>query len=766
MASRQRPPEVDMTAWEFAGRLPKPIGARARAVLEVLAKRGEPTSLDSEITISSLRAIGDQRRYAIRILRQRAHDAGLRSWLVPRLRTVAQRQNAKGIDPETAAWLNLNSRTGSLGFYLREARWWLRLLARHGLPTDLDIDLEEPRVRSLLQQVLAQAERGVIKDLPGSGKQLSRLRATLRTLYLAAAAAGRRSRPIPPVIADVVNLRGNTKRLRAGLPARDRHQLDRLFDLFDALAADQQAGKTQTRGRWKSTMAQNTAARFSSCVNSLLTHARDAGWQYTLDEILTPEHVLDWTMRGRKADGSPMSKNEPRQRQTLVRSLLQRALDLDAALVDEGRVRQIASAMKNHRGFANVAPRRRGQEQDEKFIPTHLQIRSGFALVDECMHRARLRYQHGQMTRLEFWRELQDWAFFHLRLRGMWRNDTSATIDLLLAKRDLETGVVIVDGVRAKEVDDNYTIQIALLPRMVDFAEELLTFEGRSIERPLREGERPQHLHAERRLGLGLEQGTLEAGDRWGRDVLKTEDIHVAPLFRRHPDRAEGLSYWQINTRSRRILSRIGWFEATPHTFRVAGAIYWRMLGWDYEAIMRLGHWKDLKTLLECYAKLNAKDSLAAMAALAPSERLHSAADRNNRRRAAIVQISQVTNGLLSASDLHLIEFERAASKIRDSVDEIDRANAAARGNAWVPPQVPLLSEREALTVDEALRDRHPGGMKDVLGRDVFPSDRAARHARAAADAAEPSLHLRGMLERRASDRNERSRLGPSRQGA
>lgn len=766
-ASRQRPPGVDAATWEFAGRLPKSTSASARATLEVLAKRGEPTSLNAEMTMSSLRAIGDQHRYVLRKLRQAARDAGLRSELIPRLPTVAQLEHARGIDPATAEWLRLNSRAGSLGFYAREAWWWLRQLADHGLPTDLDIDLEEPRVRSFLEQLFAQAEQGVLGNLPGHGRQLWRLRATLRNLYQAATEAGPRSRPLPAAIAHVRNFRGSTKRLRSRLPEPDRRRLERLFDLFDALTADQQAGKTQTRGRRKNTMAQGTRDRYSSCLNSLLAHALDAGWSYTLDKILTPEHVLEWAMQGHKADGSPMSKNEPGQRQTLLRGLLQRALDLEASLVDEDRVRQIVRALKDHRGFANVEGRSRGQAEDDKFIPTQHQILNGFAIVNERIDRARVRYQNHQMTRMQYWRKLQDWAFFHLRLLGMWRNDTSTTIDLLLAKRDPETGTVIVDGVRAKEVDDHYTVKIALLPRMVDYVEELLTFEGRSIERPLREGERPQHLRAERRTGLGLGQVRLEPGDRWGRDVLKTEDIYAAPLFRRHPDRPEGLSYRQIETKSRRILSRIGWFQATPHTFRVAGAIYWRMLHWDYEAIMRLGHWKDLKTLLECYAKLNEKDSLAAMAALAPSERLHSPADQKNRRRAAIAQISQVTNGLLLTNDPHLIEFERAASKIRESVNEIDRANAAARGKEWVAPQVPLLDEREVIRVDEALRgDRHPGGMKDVLGRDVFPSDRATRHAHAAAVAAQPSVHLRRMLERWASDRNEGSRIPRFRPGA
>lgn len=668
-----------------------------------------------------------------------------RSPLTGNGRAQARAERAYGLDPGSVEWLQTKGRASTLGSSAQRIWWFLRQLADRGLPTGPDVDLEDASVRALYEELLAKAERGNLLDMPGAGHQLSGLRGALRVFYRGLTADGLRLRPIPGALLQAQDTHGNTARLRATLPVADQRGLDRLFGRFDDLTRDQQAGKTQGSRRRKTTIAQGTLRVYSTNLNSILAHARDAGWSYDLDAIFTPVHVVDWAMRGHQTIGFPMGKRGPGQRRRMICALLTRALDVGEPIVDRDRVRRIAAALDEYRGPMNVEGRRRGHD-DEKFIPTLQQIVDAIAVVNEDFQRALVRYENHHLTRLEFHRALQEYAFFHLRLRGMWRNDTAATIDLMQARRDQDTGAVIVAGVRAKEVSNEYFREIILVPEMIDFVEQLLEFEGRTIERPLRTGERPQHLRAEQKELQGTLLVVTTRGDHWGLDRLKTESLDVVNLFRRHPDRPEQLTYGEIERMSRRILRRIGWVGAIPHSFRVAGAIYWRMLGWDYEQIMHLGLWRDLRTLLACYARLNEKDRLASLASLAPSRHFRSPRDLDTRRGAALRSIHRSVVDLLISKDAHLTDYERAAPELRRCIDELDRANAAARGRVWVTPRPSLLDEREIVKIDEAFRSLHQDGLKELLGRDVLTTDRVLTQKREAAANADPSPRLRRLF--------------------
>lgn len=756
---RPRPPEVDAAAWELAATLPGQQATRARAGLVALAERGHPTHPDCEVDLRPYSELSDQVRWGLRGLWSKAKAAGLRRHAVPPRLSRYEIAYAQGIDPATVAFMREKARSSNaVGNYGPCMWYWLDQLVERGLPTALDVALDEGPVRQLWEELFAKAEKGLL-ELPGDGSnQLTRLRSALRALYQHAAKDGLRQRPIPAAIALSYDLRGNTARLRALLPACDRDRVERLFEALDERAAWQQAGRWERRGRWKDTRAQSTVRNFAVALNSLLMHAREAGWPLELDAILMPERVVEWAKRGHRADGSPMSEGAPDRRWRNLYGLLQMGVDLGHPLADRGGIERIRQALDADRGPRNTEGRPRGRKKEKKFTPTYDQIRDAIEVIEEDYRRAQVRFENGGLTRRRFHKKLQERTFFHARLMGMWRNDTAATIDLLQARRDPQTGVVVVSGVRAKETGDDHYVELILLPEQLDYIEELLAFQGRSIDRPLREGERPQVLRAERTEVRGGRRVVVRRGDRWGMDRLKNEDTEVANLWRRHPARPEGLTYIEITSLSNRILRRVGWIGAKPHTFRAAGAIYWGMRGWHFDQIMKLGLWRDLKTLLECYAELNEKDQRAILAGLAPSRRLDTSGAHRDRRHAALVHARRALMDFPLNKEPSLTDFERVESELRRCVDDIGRANAAARGKEWVAPCFPRLTDDDAVKIDEAVRAWYPGGLKELLGRDIFASDRIAERKRAAAADAEPSPRLRRLMSRRLDDGSDGGR--------
>lgn len=742
-----RPPDVDVAAWDLAGTLPPNQATNARSGLRKLSAQGHPTDLDCDLDVRRFSELTAWNRRGLRRLWAKAKTLGLRSRNIPPTISRYEIECADDVDRATVGFLHELAFRGQL---VSESRWvwfWLKQLRDQGLPTNPDVDLDSGSVQKLWQHLFALGRRGLLDAAPSRDDQLALLRAAMRAFYRSAAAAGLRQRPVPPAIAVSYDLRGNTARMRSLLPPRDHERVDALFEALDELAARQQAGKWTRRGRWKDTRAQNTVENLASTLNVLIAHARDAGWRLELDEILTPDHVVDWCMRGHRKDGSVMSEGEPDRRWGQLFSLLKMAADIGRPLIDSGRIEALRQAVNGYRGPRNTEGRPRGRRK-EKFIPTREQILDGIAFYQEFLSRARIQYENGRMTRLRCHRALQEAKFFVTCMKGMWRTDSSATIDLLQTDRDVDTGIVTVDGVRAKETGDDHYVQILLLPEMVDDIEELLAFEGRSIERPLRDGERPQVLRADRTELRNGRRIVLERGDRWGADRLKNDDIQVANLLRKHPDRPEGMSYRQVADLRRRILWRLRWIGATPHTLRVAGAIYWRMCGWDYEQIMKLGLWRDMKTLLECYAALNEKDQRAVLAGLTPSRRNLTPRALSDRRQAALVRAQRVLMDILLSKEPKLVEYERLAQDLRGCVDDVDRANAAQRGRQWVAPRVPRVTDEELIKVDEVVRESRPKGIADVLGRNVFASDRIAERRREAAIALQPSDRPRRLIAR------------------
>lgn len=742
MKLRVRPSSVDSTAWELAGVLPSQVSSAARSALVLLAHLGQSTDLNCEIDVRALRQLSYRDRWSLRRLWKLGIERGFRIRPVPgpvtRYSTVA----AEGIDSATVAFVRDNS--GALSTHVSWIWYWLRELVRHGLPTSLDVDLEVGPVADLWQELFIKASRDML-DGPHPDSQLTKLKSALRALYARASDREARRRPVPHAIADSYDLRGNTARLRSLLPIADQERLQLLFDELHARAALQQAGRWQRRGRWKDTRAPTTLHGYQFIVNALIAHAIGAGWKLELDELLACGHLVEFVRRGHRKEGSPMHPFEPKRRRRLLAGLFQMAIEVDQPLLNLKGIDELNAALDGDRKPANVE--RRAESKRTKFIPTREQLRDAIDLIEEDYRRAVIKYRSHRISKGAFHRALQRRTMFQLSFRGMWRNDTAATINLLRARRDA-SGCLLVDGVRAKETGDDHHVQIVLPPEMVDFLEELLAFEGRTIEEPLPDRVGPERLRAEYAEVRNGHRVVVRAGDRWGHDRLMNDDLAVANIWRRHPDSVEGMSYGQVVAMRDRIIRRIGWFGATSHTFRSAGALYWRMRGWSDEQIMRLGLWRDRRTLLECYARLSEKDQLIELAALAPSSHGRGGKAVSDRRRSALREIQHVATEILFNEEKSLSEYERVASALRRSVDTVDQANAVERGKAWTPPEVPRVSADDLIAIDEVLRAAtgYSGGLRELLRRDVLASERTATSRRAAVAEARPSARVARLI--------------------
>lgn len=745
----ERPANVDQPSWNLAAELDQQNCYQARRGLMALAKGGLPTDLDAELVPAGLACVRRAELAGLRRLWEVALTRGLRTTGVPpRWTRVRKVLREIGIDEKTVAFLRLKRK--ALGSYYETAWWYLGQLRDHGLPTCLDADLEEGPTHAFVVSTLRQGVAGLLAEMPVQQKHFSVFRGTLRTVYRTALTCGLRQRPIPAFLT-YTRPRTNTAELWAQLSDADRGRLERLFAELERLTARQQAGQTRRIGKRKDTAAQTTVRNYrTQVVNSILRHALAGGWPLQVDSLFRPDPLTAWVYRGRHSDGLPLSEKEPRLRLALLHGLLERSVDVSEPLVALESLPALFAHLEGYRGEVNVRKRSRDEDEEEpRFTPTIAQILDAIAKVEEDFARATLRYERGQLSLIAYHKEYQERTFFWCELLGAWRKDTATTIDLALAKRDPETGVILVRGVRAKQSrrDGKYYVTVIILPQAADKIEEFLRFEGRSVDHPLREGETPLRLRAERRERQGDQSVVVQAGDRWGHDVLKNDDEFVVPLWRKRADSPEPLSYLQVDLMQRRILHRIGWPEAIPHSLRVMGALYLRSRGFQLDQIMEIGLWKSLETLLKCYARLNLTDRLSEMAALAPSATRGTPATERRRRDAAILRIQR------AAVDVHgdptLTAHEHFEKELRAAADEIARANAAERGKDWRPSEVSEITHKELVLLDEALRPLYKDGASEVLERAVLASARIQQR-RARTKVAPPTDHAE-LLERLAN---------------
>lgn len=741
--SRERPDGVDPDAWRLTNLLPQQKAQKARAALAALAQAGHSTN-PRAIGMLAFSRLGTHRRWALRGLLALAVSHGLRDVPPPPRVSRYELALANGIDPATVAFLRAHH--AELAPYSPWLWHWLAACVRRGVPTSLDVDLEDGDAGTLWRELFVAAERDALDDPPTRDRQLIKLRRALRALYRVAARAGERSRPAPPAIAESYDLRGNAVRMRALLPPPDQERLARLEDELWDLARRQQAGEWERHGRWKTTRSASTLKNWRGVVTRLITHARDSGWPCELEAVLTPEHVLDFVKRGHRKDGSKVSPDEPKRRWRDLKGLLHMANGVGLPLMSRDDLDHTERLITEYRGRVNTEGRVRAGSRLKRFTPRVAWICEAVEVLEEELRRATIKYTAGRMSRLQYHEELQLYALGGAGLLGMWRNDTAATVNLLNARRD-ESGVYKIGGARAKEVTDEHYVEVIFVPKMIDYVTPLLGFEGRSIDQPVRPGEQPHVLRAERAELRDGRRVVLEKGDRWGDDPLMNEDLLVAPLWLRDPGRMAPKSYEQVTRLRREVLRRFGWLDATPHTFRKAGALYWRLQGATLEQVMEIGLWSDHKTLLDVYAAFADSDKLAALAALAPSSMPTNSKESDDLRRAAIIRAQRLLIETIAAREPALPVYEQMERELRRCADAVASVNAAQGGAPQSPRAPGLLTGEEIVRTDEALRPLYAGGLRELLGRDVLSGDRVA--TRRAATELEPSPRLRRLLERR-----------------
>jgi hypothetical protein len=742
-----RPPEVDEVVWNLATQLRGSRAKEAQIALRALAFAGQPTALDVALPTRVFVTLQSNARWALRRLWEEAIARGLPVAAQPDLLSEwLYRQDLEGVDRDAVAMVRRVCKTT----HSQPAWIWLRELRNAGVPTDLNVDLEAPAMRALLDVLLNKAAH---RELYGGTSQLGDFRGMLRRLYAAASAAGLRTRPLPGMLSvGAKHRKGSGAALEARLPSEDRARLQRVVAHLRELARRQQGGRMlrapTPKGEMRPTESQSNGKVKLNALRSFLHHAaewelddlrndptlasdpeRTSPWRIEngLTALLTPANVARWAYQGHKSDGSPKKPNTSTRHHWALVRLLERAAKAGHPLVPSARISAIAEELNRFRVEEewNVAPEDSlgGGDADDfeetgKWFPTLEQLRTGIARLHQRYEDAKIaREQHGAFK--EFWRATRDFVLAYSAFICMWRVDTAATIDLSRLARDPQTrqirwrdgSIHVRSGARAKQSGNrSYYVKDLLIPgEVVDLIEILLTLEGRSLEHPLRPGEAIVEL---------------AVGDNWGGDELLDEARTVIPLFRREPDAPAALQYSGAQKSLARSLLAMHWDAINAHTMRAAGAIEWRFVrGRSLAAIMRLGLWSREETLNRCYAHLSNEDLDNEIARGAPAMAAR-ATSGSAQLMGALDEAQKKAIELRLKPNPTAFELSAAARVLRSTAKALSHAAGEAAAE-------PLLSKfREAADyqrVDAALRPLYAGGLSQLLGFEVLPDMKAKR---------------------------------------
>lgn len=720
-----RPPTVDKDAWALSETL---IGWRellAQKALRELDRREQPTALDAIVPMSVFVALDQSERLSLRLLWTAAIDRGVRSAPVPDKHSEwLYRRDLEGIDASAIAFAR--SASDPLEPY---ALLWLRRLRNGGLPTDLDVDLEDTAVGALFATMLDEAARRAL----GKGHdQLYDFRAAVRWMYTGARDAKLRTRPVPQEIAcEFVYRKGDRLALLERLPQSDQEKIAQLKISLRELNRRQQAARGQTKEKCsprekKKTEAQSSSRMRMNALHSLLHHAtkweaddhgagvKMSAWAIEggLESLLSPSNVARWCYKGHKPDGSPKARLTCKTHHDQILRLLERAAEAGVPFVTATALEAISAELDRVRDDEewNV-PSALDDDGDDpetgKWFPTMAQLKSGIAALREDWQRAKLLHENGDTFR-RFWRATRDYVMAYGAFLCMWRVDTVATIDLSRVVREPGTNRVrwrdgtirIRNGARAKQAHGHsYLVEMLLIPgEVVDLIEMLLELEGRSLEHRLRPGEAPVQLNI---------------GDHYGADELLETSRAVIPLFRAEFGQPAALNHSSVIGRLQDRLYAMGWDATNPHTLRAAGAIEWRFVrGRTYEAIMRLGLWNDEGVLKRCYAHLNDADIDAEIANGAPSQEVVSPAGSNALAK-ALEEAQRRSLALQIKPEAPAHELAATARVLRVAASRLERAAGVSDGEERPSP---FRSEEDVVRTDQALRPLVKGGLNELLG--------------------------------------------------
>ncbi len=637
----------------------------------------------------------------------------------------------QGIDTDTRDFVRKMVRERKMGNRLKTAALhWLIACRDAGLSTALDADLADPRYTELFEARLAAVIVGIDRV---RRRHTAPVRDGLR-VYAVAVEQGMRTRPVPPAaLPNPIAWPLSVSAARGQLPSDDQQKLTAVDALLLRLATQQWAGdgdamtKRSDGHRRKTTMAHTSQVRLRALMDDFVRQGRIRQWEpFTLDGLLTPEHVVEFLYYSSKLDGTYYDIKTIKQSEMLLVDYLYRARNCGREPIEivsaerETALRAAILAEQDNQHKWHKRGTKHSNSGRTKWYPTLDQVTTAIAALEEQIARIEERWAKKRISREECWRELRDAVLALCALYGMWRVDTAATLSLLHLTHFRSTNsvldkngfAVIANSVRAKNTTAEwypFVAELTLSPVVVRLITKLLAFEGRSLAQPLRDGERPVHLRA-------------GSGARWGKDPVLSGDLVVAPIFRAAIDDPAGLTHAGVENILERQLRRLHYGATNPHTLRAAGAIYWSfVVGMPEALVMHLGLWEDATTLRECYARIAADDQRNLIAGFLPADpgvtppRVH-----GRREKAAVTALGVLGQMLEKPTGAH--EARRLLAELRRSYETIDQTIAAELGRRWEPVRPDPLLPGERERVDEELRARGcQGGMEEVLGRRLFP---------------------------------------------
>jgi hypothetical protein len=378
------------------------------------------------------------------------------------------------------------------------------------------------------------------------------------------------------------------------------------------------------------------------------------------------------------------------------------------------------------------------RENDTRKVPVAIrEIQVAEQVAREIVTEAQMR---GTISQL--WKITQR-ATQYVTVRGcLGRADTVATMNLLNLRICPETGTIRwPDGsvelaeVRAKQTGESYTIVQRIPGEVVDWWDDLLALEERSLEAPGRTvWLQPAVLDED-----GL---ILEEGDRHGADLLLVDPVEVAPLWRRSRLTPAPLAYSGVISNVETFLEAdCHWRGPNIHAGRSAGAIRYKyLLGASDDYIMALGGWKDLETMRAHYAHLIHEDAFAEGQYVAPSRRLARSSNALDLRVKAIERIAERSVQLKGT-----VLSERGWRLFVDDLSRlIENALAASDPNFTPESHLVKLTMQEVLLVNDRLPK---GGLEKLLKRAVLPTQVAAKQRRELIAPNERSMHVQQVIQ-------------------
>jgi len=611
------------------------------------------------------------------------------------------------------------------------------------LPTDLDCEIENAGIIRILTDL-----HGGRIVAPHRRDLVQRYRWALGNFYRVAVREGLRRREVPAALTSF-----KTPKIREDLekmlgPA-EVAKLRKLEGHLRLSAQQQQLTGHSGRRleyRRKSRTSQSTGDGTISKLYAFLNYARgQEQWQpFTLDALLTPERIVDYIFRAGNSNGTlPKGKAAPSRFGPLSKAV--RTLnDLQLLEFGDERFEDLRKQYRNYIGPQVI------RENDTRKIPVAIrEIEVAERVAHEILNEARLR---GSIDQL--WKVAQR-VTQYITVRGcLGRADTIATMNLLQLATCPETGTkrwpdgsVEFGEVRAKQTGNSYTIVQRIPGEVVDWWDDLLALEDRTLEAP--GGTvwlQPAVLDDD-----GL---IIEPGDHHGGDQLLGDPIEVAPLWRRSRLKCDPLTYSGVISNVETFLEAdCHWRGPNIHAGRAAGTIRYKyLLGASDDYIMALGGWHDLDTMRSHYAHLIHEDAFAEGQYVAPSRRLARSSAALDLRVKAIERIAERSVQLKGT-----VLSERGWKLFVDDLSRVvENALAASDSNFTPDSQLVKLTMQEVLLINDRLPK---GGLEKLLKRAVLPTQVATKQRRELIDPNErPGLVLHAIQASAGALRAPRSR--------